>query len=290
MQNRRPSVSVIIPTFNRASFVVDAISSCLFQNIPSQLLEIVVVDDGSTDATGPKINRYADRIRYLPFHINRGRNKARNAGLAVATGDYVKFLDSDDVLESGSLNVELATAHAAGADMVLSGWQLLEIGSRKTAIRFAAPRIEPVIDGLLAGRAVPTGAALYLRSMIGDMRWDEGLRKLDDWDWFIRAALRAKKVVRADVISYSWREHPGQGIRNETMLLNAQEHHIILRKLEAALNARGELTISRRKRLAQYYYKEMRVLCLHDKTRFEWGVRHIYELDPKFVPKDEERQ
>jgi hypothetical protein len=74
------------------------------------------------------------------------------------------------------------------------------------------------------------------------------------------------------------------------MLRNAREHHIILRKLEAALAADGVLTSARKKRLAQYFYKEMRVLSLHDRQGFDWGIRHIHELDPAFEPRDEERQ
>jgi len=142
----------------------------------------------------------------------------------------------------------------------------------------------------LAGRAIPTSAGLYSREMLGDLRWDEQLRKLDDWDWFIRAALRAKKIARANTLAYSWRQHATQGIRSESMLRNAREHHVILKKLEEALAERGELTRERQKRLAQYFYKEMRVLSLYDKPGFEWGVRHIYQLDADFVPRDEERQ
>src|SRR6185436_10182557 len=90
--------------------------------------------------------------------------------------------------------------------------------------------------------------------------------------------------------SYSWRQHSAQGVRSETMLRNAREHHSILQKIEDALAERGDLTWTRKKRLAQYLYKEMRVLALYDKPGFEAGVRHIYQLDPHFVPRDEEHQ
>ena len=106
----------------------------------------------------------------------------------------------------------------------------------------------------------------------------------------MRAALRAARIVRVDVASYAWRQHAAQGIRSETMLQNAREHHVILHKREAALQAKGLLTSARKRRLAQYFYKEMRVLSLHDMARFDWTIRHIYELDPRFAPCDEERQ
>jgi len=293
MNGSRPSVSVIIPTYNRAAFICNAVNSCLAQDSPAFAVDIVVVDDGSTDATAAAMRDFDGRIRVIVLSANQGRNRARNVGLSNATGRYVKFLDSDDVLVPGSLRIEVAAAQEAEADMVIAGWQTVEMdveGHTDVIAQFDPPVMESVIDGLLAGMAVPTSAAIYSRLLVRDLRWDEDLRKLDDWDWFVRAALRARKLVRTRTIAYSWRQHPTQGIRSETMLRNAREHHAILRKLEDALAERGELTRERQARLAQYYYKEMRVLSLYDKPGFEWSLRHIYQLDSNFVPRDEERQ
>ena len=293
MNGSQPSVSVITPTYNRAALVGEAINSCLAQCSPAFAVDIVVVDDGSTDATAAALREFHGRIRVIVLSANQGRNRARNVGLSNATGRYVKFLDSDDVLAPGCLPLEVAAAEEAEADMVVAGWQTVEMdvkGRTVTIAQFDPPNMEPVIDSLLAGKAVPTGAALYATSLVRDLQWDETLRKLDDWDWFVRAALRARKIIRTRTTSYSWRQHPTQGIRSETMLRNAREHHAILKKLEDALIERGEFTRERQKRLAQYYYKEMRVLSLYDKPGFEWGVRHIYQLDSTFVPRDEERE
>ena len=293
MNASEPSVSVIIPTFNRAAFIGDAVNSCLTQRSPTFAVEIVVVDDGSTDATALALSQFAGSIHTVSLSENRGRNRARNVGLVNATGCYVKFLDSDDVLEHGSLSIEVAVAKESGADIVVAGWQTVEMDDARNAkvvVQFDPPMMEAVIDDLLAGKAVPTSAAIYSRSLVAQLEWDERLRKLDDWDWFIRAALRANKIARAATVSYSWRQHSAQGIRAETMLRNAREHHAILQKLEEALAECGELTSTRKKRLAQYLYKEMRVLALYDKPAFAKAVRHIYQLDPDFVPRDEERQ
>src|ERR1017187_5960230 len=90
-----PSISVVIPTYNRAHVVVQAIESALQQTLRD--LEVIVVDDGSTDGTGETLDReYGNRIRY--FHQqNQGQSVARNKGLWEAKGEWVAFLDSDDV-------------------------------------------------------------------------------------------------------------------------------------------------------------------------------------------------
>lgn len=86
-------VSVLIPTYNRADYVVKAINSVLAQTFTN--FKIVVIDDGSTDDTSAKLVRYAGRIKYI-YQPNKGKSAALNRGLREAKGEWVAFLDSDD--------------------------------------------------------------------------------------------------------------------------------------------------------------------------------------------------
>lgn len=90
-----PLVSIIIPTYNYGPFLADALKSCLEQTHPA--VEVVVVDDGSTDDTRHVISPYQDRIVYI-YQENQGVSAARNKGLEIASGDFVAFLDADDYL------------------------------------------------------------------------------------------------------------------------------------------------------------------------------------------------
>lgn len=93
IQNSPPKVSVIIPTYNRASFVIKAIESVLAQSFNDY--EIIVIDDGSTDNTKEVLEPYRGRIQYI-HQENSGVSAARNAGIRLAKGDWIAFLDSDD--------------------------------------------------------------------------------------------------------------------------------------------------------------------------------------------------
>ena len=135
--------------------------------------------------------------------------------------------------------------------------------------------------------AVPTSAALYARRP--DWRWDTGAQALDDWDYFCQAALGASKIVTVPGVAYIMRKHAGPRVTDYSMVTNARGHHYILHKIERRLEGEGKLTEARRKRLAQYFYKELRVLTLHDPPAAEEALRHIFELDPRFRPRDEER-
>ena len=101
-----PQISVIIPTFNRVRLVVQAIDSVLKQSFHD--FEIVVIDDGSSDDTGAVIQQYTDpRVRYI-YQENTGLAGARNAGIRAARGQYVAFLDADDLFLPHNLDSHIA--------------------------------------------------------------------------------------------------------------------------------------------------------------------------------------
>ncbi|HEX7155334.1 MAG TPA: glycosyltransferase [Thermoanaerobaculia bacterium] len=275
-------VSIIMPVYNRERMVREAIESALAATIP---VELIVVDDASTDGTWDVVRSYPG-IRAIRLAENGGQLRARNRGLDEARGKYVKYLDSDDLLLPEHLALEVAEAERVGAEVVASGWvEAYDDGRR---VEFAAPRFASSVDDLLAGRAVPTSAALYRRDAAP--RWEPEVQKLDDWDYFCRAVLKAERVATVDGPAYVWRHHGGPRITDASMVVHARVHHQVLHRIEAELERRGELTPARRLRLAQYFYKELRVLSLHDRAAFEAGVAHIRTLDPHFHPVDEERQ
>src|SRR5690554_4822797 len=96
-----PKVSVIIPVYNAEDFIDSCLMSVFEQDYKN--LEVIVVDDGSIDASQEKIKSYGDKIKF-EYQVNSGAPKARNLGLSIATGKYVKFLDSDDVLEKNIIS------------------------------------------------------------------------------------------------------------------------------------------------------------------------------------------
>ena len=280
-----PRVSIIIPVYNRAQLVREAIDSVLA--IAGDLaLEIVAVDDASTDDTWQALQAYRDvRVRPVRMEQNGGQSAARNRGLDEARAPLVKFLDSDDLL-TAHLHEEIRALDRESAEIAVSGWieELRDGGTQE----LPAPRFDCVVDDILAGRAAPTSAALYVRR--ADWRWDPSLRKIDDWDFFCQAALGATHIVSVPGAAYVMREHRGPRVTRVGLLANARELYAILRKIERRLEADGQLTPPRRKRLAQYLYKELRVLSLHDREAFEAEIAHIFALDRTFVPRDEEHQ
>lgn len=105
-------VSVIIPTYNRARLLLEAVASALAQTSPVH--EIVIVDDGSTDDTAKVVSSMPPPVRYI-YQRNSGLSAARNRGANAATGEYLAFLDSDDLWEPGKLEIQLAVLQPCNA-------------------------------------------------------------------------------------------------------------------------------------------------------------------------------
>lgn len=212
-------ISVIIPTFNRAELVQEAIDSILRQEIAG--VEVVVVDDGSTDGTGEVLHaRYGDRIHYC-YQPNHGRSTARNHGIRVSRGRYLLFLDSDDLLLPGGLASEAAFLDAnPGVDIVYTDGYFCDEAGRDLAR--IAPIRPPHDPGNLLKELVLCNVLLACHSImvrrtaldsIGPPYFDAGLRGTEDEDLWIRLAARGKTFAYLDLLTCKYRVHNSNASR-----------------------------------------------------------------------------
>lgn len=141
----QPWLSVVVPTFNREALAVRAVESARL-HLPGA--EIVVVDDASSDATAPTFGRRVD-VRYVRLDRNSGVGTARNTGLHEATGEWVLFLDDDDVL----LPRAAGQVEAAATGSAANGYPVRQIGRDNAALYtdFAVLRLEDYLNGRISG-------------------------------------------------------------------------------------------------------------------------------------------
>ncbi len=196
-------VSVIIPVYNGEVFLAEAVESIRKQE--HEPLEIIIVDDGSTDNTGKIARGLKGNIRYFYQH-NSGPGAARNKGLEMTRGDIVGFLDADDLWQPGRLELQLARlAVNPSAEIVIGRKQrmlLARVSEGKYAFR--------EYRGPVA--ALSLGCCLFRRSVFDKVGlFDQTLYHCDDWDWFMRAR----------EIGVSMTTHP-----EVTLLCRRHEHNI----------------------------------------------------------------
>jgi len=217
MDDDQPLVSVVIPTYQRAKLVVEAIDSVLAQTWARQ--EIIVIVDGSGDDTAAVLRRYGDRIR-LVEQENRGLNAVRNRALDMAQGKYVALLDDDDLWRPHKTEFQVGVLEAVPAAFTFSDFTIFRTDGTETAglaswgneieewcASFAArrrfsPHELPVLPAMghdslatftgdiyhhsLRHPYVLPSASLIRRASIGALRFEETDPTCGDWEFFAR--------------------------------------------------------------------------------------------------------
>jgi hypothetical protein len=215
-----PLVSIIIPAYNQAQYLGRSIRSALGQTCAD--LEILVVDDGSTDETPTVARSFTDaRVRYIR-KANGGLSSARNAGIAQATGRFLSFLDSDDQFLPGKLEALLA-AFEADPTLGLTAGQAILIDERGIPLGETFDRGLPEDPAdLLVGNPLHVGSVLLRRDWQERAGFfDESLRSYEDWDLWLRLA-RAGCPMRSIPVPVSlYRFHRAQMTRIGTQMTTA---------------------------------------------------------------------
>ena len=207
-------ISVIIPVYNVSKYLSRCINSVRTQ---AHVKEILLIDDGSTDDSGILCDAYAamEPLVKVLHKENGGLSSARNAGLDLAQGEYVAFVDSDDFLEPGAYEKLLSCAQRHEADLVCAGRSDL-IGGIGDKTLGLCPEKEETITGpefvarMFTWQGVDSAAwdKLYKRSLFHGLRYPEG-KICEDVPVTYRAALKANKVALLPEPVYVYYHRPG---------------------------------------------------------------------------------
>jgi glycosyltransferase involved in cell wall biosynthesis len=210
-------VSVVIPCYNHARFLAEAIESALAQSHHD--VEVVVVDDGSTDDSAQVAGRFGVRVVQ---QANRGLAAARNAGLAVSTGDVLVFLDADDRLRPDAASAGIAALERAPAAMLAVGrCQLVDERGRPLATD--QPRVQSrFYEELLRRNYIWTPALVAFRRRAFDDvgTFDARVNPSADYDIYLRIARRHEFACHDTVVA-EYRQHGASMSRNPVLMLDA---------------------------------------------------------------------
>ena len=263
-----PSVSVIVPCYNAVRTIGETIDSALAQ--VGAKVELIAVDDGSSDGSASVLRGYGDRITAV-FGPNRGASAARNTGAARASGDWLVFLDSDDLLVSGTLAQRLATAERKGATVVICDWEDFDDGredcSRPRRIDVEALMRDPQ-TAIARNVWAPPAAVLYSREIvdrIGGFR--EDLSVIQDARYLFDAAYRGAVFAHDPHAGARYRVLPGSLSRRSParfwgdVLHNGQQ-------IEALWRAAGGPDADQRQVLIDIYDQAARGLFIAGEPTF----------------------
>ncbi len=243
-------VSIIIPCYNAEKWIGECIDSALSQTYSP--IEVIVVDDGSTDASLSIIEKYGNKIRWASY-ANEGPSAARNRGMQISKGNYIQFIDADDYISPMKVKNQLEFLKLSGKDIVYGDW-CHQVYDDDNTIKSSSYMTNQSADDMtyyvISNNTIHSGSCLYKREVIERISgFDESLRIAEDYDFFVRLAFSGAKFSYMEGCNYFYRIYNsitashGQGIKypnsvkflwdrislslKEKDLLNSKYHYVL---------------------------------------------------------------
>ncbi len=183
-------VSVIIPTHNRLPMLKEAVDSVLCQDFED--FELIVVDDGSTDGTGPEIKQYGGRVKLLQHPQNKGVSAARNTGILHAKGKYIAFLDSDDLWVKGKLKIQVSFLDENPHYPLCYTDEIWIRRGRRVNPKFKHAKYSGwIFEKCLPLCTISPSSAVMRKTLLTKVGlFDEALPVCEDYDFWLRVSIR----------------------------------------------------------------------------------------------------
>ncbi len=218
-------VSVIVPTYNRQNTISRAVLSVLNQSYGD--LEIIIVDDCSTDNTEEVVKNIRDkRIHYVRHKTNQGACAARNTGILLAKGEYIAFQDSDDVWQEDKLQIQLDKMKEYNADICFC--RLHRHGFPQNMDEFVPDLKTGIVpyETLLTKFVASTQTIIGERSVVRNNLFDVNVKRLQDYDWMIRAGENQKVIFVGDAIVDTYWQNDSITNSGDEVLLSTNRYFL----------------------------------------------------------------
>lgn len=257
-------VSVIIPVYNGEKFIAQTINSVFAQNHLN--LEIIVIDDGSTDGTHDVLRPFKNKIIYKKIR-NQGVSNARNVGLREASGDLIAFLDSDDIWMKGKLSKQIKNMSEypqikfSCSDFLVKmptniSYNHFHDLSIAKKLHFDAPLNISPLSLLLDANFVGTSSVLITKDLAEKVGFfNTNYRVAEDYDYWLRCAMVTNFIVTSEIL-YEKNQH-AENISNDKLRLCLSSQKVLLKLLteNAAYLEKQKLIQKCKFKIAQTYYR-----------------------------------
>lgn len=284
-------VSVIVPCHNQERFLTTCLESVVVQDY--RPIEVLMVNDGSSDGTSQIMrdfrNTHIDGLEARCLHQSHlGAQYARNQACEQSLGEFIQFLDGDDVICQGKI---LGQVTAFGADSEVDvvygdGQYLIDFGgpTKKGRVISIGPSAD-ITESLLYGAWVPNFSYLVRRSALQRCGpWDTAIRVSQDFEYFLRMAMTGCRFRYKPGIAGLYRKHSFSSISEQSASIRGRTRQSILVQAENRLRSQGQLNDQRTRAMVENYRRIARQTYLADVDCFETSLSAVRRLCPSYQP------
>lgn len=279
-----PLVSVLVPCHDAAPWIEATLRSVARQTYPSEAIEIIVVDDGSVDDSPSRVEALRLPNLRLLRTAHGGASRARNIATAEAAGNFIQYLDADDLLLPTALEQRVQALQRSGGDVAYSDWRrLVEEGGKFRRAAVERRKVEDVSRdtelALFTAFWSPPAALLYRREITRRVGgWNESLSVIQDARFLLDAAMEGARFVHVPEILSEYRDHRAGSLSKRDPLEFSRDILLNTEQVEGHWQARGVLTHERRVALANAYRHCALSLFWHDASLFSHALRRAERL------------
>lgn len=291
-----PYVSVVIPAYNAADRLPTALDSVQAQAYPSEKLEVIVVDDGSTDDTAAVARDHLQGTSPMETQVmsveNGGPSRARNIGWRWSSGEWIQFLDDDDVLATAKIEQQVSVARTVPADVAVlySDWERVQTNESPRASTTQSPRVrsDHVFADLISAEGfIHLGSALFRQSWMERVDgFEEQYWLIEDVHLLLRLAMRGGRFEHVEtdgpVFCYRQRGEGSLAAENKRAFIEGCVRNA--RMVERFVRENNALTDPLRAQLIRVYFQGTRYYAGRDRERFSEIWDRIRDLNPHAHP------
>jgi len=254
-------ISVIIPTFNRSQYICDAIDSVLAQTYPAH--EIIIADDGSTDNTAALLKKYGKRIKYLR-QKNKGPSAARNLGIKKSTGEFIAFLDSDDLWDKNKLKEQIEfykRINNFNLGMIDTFTKIIDFKGKTICVLNCTKR-GPALEELFYHNVINQTSSVLIKSSVFQEigLFNENLGGAEDRELWIRIASKFR-IYTVEKYLVNQRKH-NENISNDYEFMRANTEKllkIISKRYEDKVKNLNKVIAFNYAYYLPYYFKSLKL-------------------------------
>ena len=282
------TVSVIIPNYNREQLLKRTISSVLKDaTVSAKRTKIIVVDDGSTDNSFNVAKSFGSNVQVVKQE-HLGSNAARNRGLALASGEYIRFVDSDDWLKNtGVTKKQVEILERSGADVCYGNWlDTYEFAKDKKYERLRSNQeIRDPVEWLLDDKWCAPFCYLFRRDVVlAANGWNKNLSACQDFDFILRIALNGSRFVYYNGVIGHYYHHSGSRVSRGNQQLWCDCKKEVMEHAILWLSRHNDWTLGRRRAVANSLLNLGKIYFGFNRNQFRKCIQKIHEIYPHYRP------